>query len=603
MSKKRRIKISKKYWEQFGKKAGWLNEDGEIVESAFSIDEDGNIIRIAHPAPAAPTKDPDIEEEEEVDPDIDIDEDEEDEEEEDWDDWEDVEVETDPMAEKTNAEAESNEIDISDIPNAFASSLRSKIKVSNKFYETYFEKSAMAEFSDNGNRELQRFWENLPEGHPFSKSDFLKEKGNLVVLDHYRRVTEYAEAEARNWPVFKSYLEAAKAAAILIQEIKFIELSHEDELKQLALETICNIYKVPEKIFENPQIMNNQGGANMKEPPGEDGDNPQDNLQGEPPRQDVINEAIKKKILIESLVHGPALNLLDQAHLYVDEESGFSVPERLREIIGDDAESLAEKNSKFSNTIMQHYFLTSPQAWEGMAEALKRMGTGWSKANSKGGKVQAKGLTFNILVQELAKGLMKRATLFEQNASKVDEHGGEKLTPEEWKKVYESTQQLSLEPLYINFSPETFKKILMAAPTEDGFSLYRFVQYLSVSPKEKVKSVFSAINSNDENELANKIMEIHDEMKRKGFGRKKRSKNKPSIGMPDAEKIEMPDAERGDAPDDWGSIQRSFEAPSHVGSSVEKQIENARTVADLPDMPDDERLSDLWLDKYYELTN
>jgi hypothetical protein len=55
------VNLTKTDWESFGKKAGWLNEDGKLIVQASEIEKEAEIDRIAQPVeapprPAAPPK-------------------------------------------------------------------------------------------------------------------------------------------------------------------------------------------------------------------------------------------------------------------------------------------------------------------------------------------------------------------------------------------------------------------------------------------------------------------------------------------------------------------------------------------------------------------
>jgi len=54
-SGKQIVKLSQQEWTNFGKKAGWLDENGKLIAKAEVADE---LVREAQPAPAAPKTKP-----------------------------------------------------------------------------------------------------------------------------------------------------------------------------------------------------------------------------------------------------------------------------------------------------------------------------------------------------------------------------------------------------------------------------------------------------------------------------------------------------------------------------------------------------------------
>jgi hypothetical protein len=234
------IKLSQKEWRDFGKKAGWLDDNGELIAKADTEE----IVREAQPAPAAPprtkpapTKKPGGKpgRRKRRDPN--------------------PKVDPRPKGREKTEEPIEEEMEISacNLPTIASELKKLKKKVANKLtfedlqvnpYFTSISKNAnyFKKVAQNYPDSYEQFWANLPPEYAVANSEFIRNHGGNLSRANFDHLV--AKAREKNLPPVRDIRGVMMGIMQTLGQIKQLEAGHEEELVELAKDVIAEEWGV-----------------------------------------------------------------------------------------------------------------------------------------------------------------------------------------------------------------------------------------------------------------------------------------------------------------------------------------------------------------------
>jgi hypothetical protein len=326
-SGKQIVKLSKSDWTNFGKKAGWLDDNGEL-----KVQAEEELVREAQPVEAPPKRKTDVPTETP-----------------DQKPGERRRRKPRPLVNpKPKGEEVEEEVSPDNVPTIASElaklkkKLASKTSYKNLDVKPYFtsiskNSSYFEKLSQNYPANYERFWGNIPTTNPLSYNAFIRNNGGDLSRGNYDYLV--AQAREKNLPVANSIGSAMQGIMQSLGAIKRLEAGHEEELVELAKDVIAEEWGIDRDELD-ASFMNEPGGS------------------GTPPKfeeEDVeltplLEDEIGKRSVMNGLSQGAGLHSLLGIHHHP------AARDRLNEISAD----LLGLYDKFGNLITQSYFLMSP---------------------------------------------------------------------------------------------------------------------------------------------------------------------------------------------------------------------------------------------------
>lgn len=171
------------------------------------------------------------------------------------------------------------------------------------------------------------------------------------------------------------------------------EMPYTKELQQLAIDTIKDIYQVPDYVdlaaFINPRL-------NLDT---EQDHNPDSFLELTLEQKNSMRDEIQKRIILNGLVHGSSMHVWKGIYHLVAQELDKINP------------NLKELYNYYTSTLGITLWLINPDLAESEIENNTQITQGLNKLNFNkqqgfGGKIEARGINFPVLLHELNKGVL-----------------------------------------------------------------------------------------------------------------------------------------------------------------------------------------------------
>jgi len=171
------------------------------------------------------------------------------------------------------------------------------------------------------------------------------------------------------------------------------EMPHTKELQQLAIDIIKEVYQVPDYVdlagFINPRL-------NMDT---EQDHNPESFLELTLQQKNDMRDEIQKRVILNGLVHGSSMHVWKGIYHLVTEELDKINP------------NLKEFYNYYTSTLGITLWLMNPDMMMGEIENDTQITQGLNKLNFNkqqgfGGKIEARGINFPVLLHELNKGVL-----------------------------------------------------------------------------------------------------------------------------------------------------------------------------------------------------
>lgn len=171
------------------------------------------------------------------------------------------------------------------------------------------------------------------------------------------------------------------------------EATHKLKLEQLAIDTIREIYQVPDYV-DLKGIISPRLSLDT-----EQDDSPDSFLELTLQQKNNMRDEIQKRILLNSLVHGSSMHVWKGIYHLVSEELDNINPQ------------LRELYNYYTSTVGMEIWLMNPDLFQAAIEEEAQITQGYNqlkfdKQQGFGGQVKALGLNFSVLLHELNKGVL-----------------------------------------------------------------------------------------------------------------------------------------------------------------------------------------------------
>lgn len=142
-------------------------------------------------------------------------------------------------------------------------------------------------------------------------------KPEVLALKEFERCLSLAERKLPN----EFSLDTKKATMMIqvnlmhtLNAIMVKEHSNVEQLQEIAVKTIRELFDIPEHVNILPEIKNSLGNIDEQD------DSPEAVLSLSPERQREMRDEIEKRVILNGLVHGSAMHIWKSVHYIVKEE-------------------------------------------------------------------------------------------------------------------------------------------------------------------------------------------------------------------------------------------------------------------------------------------
>jgi hypothetical protein len=273
--------------------------------------------------------------------------------------------------------------------------------------------------------------------HPFSDNNYFAYNPSALSADEFKRCVDLYNRRCPNG-------ETPMHAMMLMQEVMGMEDPHKEELTEIAIELVREMYNVPDSI--NLKAMLEQKNSEDEIDPdccGNDED--EDNITDE--RKQELQEFIEKRRILNSIVHGCAVHQWTSAYYIVQEDLDGINPELI---------------TKYN----QIAALVNYWNWMVYFEPMFAMGQmpmlqGINKVSVKKKEIEAFGINFPVLIHELSKGVIDYIT-----TAGVPNGKDDGVSPDELRYIYKVADNYAHEQWHYFFGPTLWRSMLEVADVQ-----------------------------------------------------------------------------------------------------------------------------------------
>jgi len=493
---------------------------------------------------------------------------------------------------------------------------------------------------------LINFWGQIPSNSNIGNSQSLSQFGDQLARENFSHIVEAMKAKQMYYDIKTKQMansdnpsklvphsatDNERELVNLLVHIRKLEAGHEEKLTQAAKDAVSQIFgDLPQDIFQSS--LTGKVGK-MEEEDSEEPEEMDDTFEmpempemeeGEQMGPSLDPETIKKeagkRILMNSIVHGSSLSVMDQ------------VPHLVGELISQIDPGLIAMYERFSQLTSLSFFLVGDELMaqqkqmmqmmqglspeqktqliqgleqqlgaEGLSDMiddisdLSDLGAGWSKVekDDEGNfSVKAQGVNFPVLAQEIFKGAMELLSL----------NSFEGYSPEDTRAIYEQADRLEDEKFLEMVGPSLWRKFRDAFPqNQEGeweIPLSRMMQQFSKENPDEIYALITDVVQNPENATArfSGYAAPPEEEEAYQDSYSDDDDDDDDFGVAEPEGIDMPDEEMGDVPDDADDIMNQlFGKPkSDKPESQFGQINQGLPPVEFDDDDDDDK--PFWLD-------
>lgn len=302
------------------------------------------------------------------------------------------------------------------------------------------------------------------EDGSFPLSDNTAYKESLSLLNQeFERTVEFLNKKlpTNNMRPNDKAMYLFNVLAGVAKDIERNERPHTEMLQDLGVETIRELYNVPEDIAMRGLIKPKVDlDASCCDAPEE--------LNIDPDRLPVIEAEINKRIICNGLVHGSSVNLYKSLH-HMTREKLNTINKRLNEYYDQYAAAINFLNFQFDPDMMNMALQKNNQLNQGKCEI-----------DFKAKEVQAESINFPVLLHELNKGVFEYIV-----AKGLPRH----LSIDEMKYMYREADRYSLEVWHYWISTSHWVNLLEACDS-DSTELPKIVSKLSQLTYKQLSNIF-----------------------------------------------------------------------------------------------------------------
>lgn len=299
-----------------------------------------------------------------------------------------------------------------------------------------------AAYEEDVNPAVRRFWTQAQQGRGhYQQHPFLNKYGNQLQQEAYAHTEE--RGTQKGLP--RDAMQRVMNLFPVYQQIAAHEEAHKPQLEDLAKKVVSQIYGIaPDKMVARLKRLG-EIGATVSKP--ERSFTPESEIQPE----------VNKRKTANMLTQGAAVHGFMTAH-HLAEEALDKIDPELR--------NLYDQLSSISH---QAYWVINPQQLQRQASPSGR--TFLQRDNNGKIIVVAEAATFNVLIQELIKGVMELLSL----------HGMNKMDRATHQRVTEEADDPNQEPWKIQAGPALWRRIMQILPPRTN--LGEFMRRLNQLPE------------------------------------------------------------------------------------------------------------------------
>jgi hypothetical protein len=270
--------------------------------------------------------------------------------------------------------------------------------------------------------------------HPFSDNNYFAYNPSALSADEFKRCVDLYNRRCPNGGTIMD-------AMMLMKEVMGMEDPHKEELTEIAIGLVREMYNVPDSI--NLKAMLEQKDSEDEIDPdccGNDED--EDNITDE--RKQELQEFIEKRRILNSIVHGCAIHQWTSAYYIAKEELDDINPE------------LITKYNQIAALVnyWNWMFYFEPMFAMGQMPMLQ----GINKVSVKKKEIEAFGINFPVLIHELSKGVIDYIT-----TAGVPNRKDDGVSPDELRYIYKVADNYAHEQWHYFFGPTLWRSMLEVA--------------------------------------------------------------------------------------------------------------------------------------------
>lgn len=253
-----------------------------------------------------------------------------------------------------------------------------------------------------------------------------------------------------------------------------IEKNHKEVLQNLAIETIKEIYQVPDYVDLKGFIQPRLGMDTEQD------DDPEPFLELTLEQKNKMRDEIQKRVILNGLVHGSSMQVWKGVfHMVADE---------LDKIHPD----LKELYNVYTSTMSLGLWQMNPDMFQNAIENNSQLTQGLNKLkfnkSKPGGQVEAKGINFPVLLHELNKGVIDWLI----SAGIPKDYNADEL-----RYYYAKADDYQNEPWYYYLAPTLWVELLDAAQVYNE-DIPRLVSKITKMTYAELVELFRLIQDNKE---------------------------------------------------------------------------------------------------------
>jgi hypothetical protein len=373
-----------------------------------------------------------------------------------------------------------------------------------------------AAYEDEAHPSVQQFWSNIPASHPYRGHPVLTPHGQALSKESYDFTDRHLEGAGR-----------ANAGAIWNQ-IQQLEAQHHDELIELAQKITQTVWGLPptEKVEGELGKGRVTVDEEQEQPTVDTGYQEQEQPDFAEPEAEVpmaqVRDQVHKRTSLNALTQGAAVNIMYKVHLLEGEALNRIDPRLLR------------LYSQFAGVSMKMYWDGMFTAFENNVQGLEAGQVGecrvtypkakpaepaepqdpnaksWKKPIPKeeanpAPRMQAAGVVFPVLVQEMSKAVMEHLTSWgsagipKNELTTIQKHADRKtdepwliqVGPAIWRKFLDVVTKLPEKKALVDY----VAAVAQANPT----SMHAFLEKLISNPGYAGKMIQELMKQQDKN--------------------------------------------------------------------------------------------------------
>lgn len=316
---------------------------------------------------------------------------------------------------------------------------------------------------------------------PLDQNRIYSHKPELLAFTEYKRCLSLYQKRNPGLPITDAGNRLAGVATLIAK----IETPHQEKLVDLAVDTMRELYQVPDYVDIKGMI------SPRLDLDTEQNKNPKPFLELTLDQKNNMRDEIQKRIILNGLVHGSSMHIWKSIYYMVEPELN-TIDSGLKELY-----------DYYTSGIGILLWLMSPAALSLMIENNSKITQGFNKLEFNkgedefGGKINAAGINFPVLIHEINKGIM------DWLVSRALPKG---YTEQELVYFMSKADAYENEPWHYLLSPAIWSGLLDTAQIESQ-DLPRLIMNLTQLEYKELADLFILIQDKPE-EAKNKIKKL-----------------------------------------------------------------------------------------------